>query len=68
MQLFSADAIVFEKKLKKNFHPENMKKTPSKVARNRPPSFFFQYWPGCQNGPETEIPYHQKPLNAGLGI
>ena len=21
-----------------------------------------------KNGPETEIPYHQKPLNAGLGI
>ena len=26
---------------------------------------FFQYWPGCL---KTEIPYHQKPLNAGLGI
>ena len=21
------------------------------------------YWSGCPNGPETEIPYHQKPLN-----
>ena len=46
---------------------ENMKKTPSKVAHNRPPTFFM-YWPGCSNGPETEIPYHQKPINAGLGI
>ena len=26
------------------------------------------YWPGCHNGLETEIPYHQKPHNAGLGI
>ena len=60
--------IVFSKKIeKKNFDPENMKKTPSKVAHNRRP-IFFMYWPGCPNSPETEIPYHQKPLNAGLGI
>ena len=39
--------------------PENMKKPPSKVAHNRPTTFFM-YWPGCPNGPETEIPYHQK--------
>ena len=44
-----------------------MKKPASKVAHN---SYlvFFQYWPGCQNGPKTEILYHQKPLIAGLGI
>ena len=24
--------------------------------------------PGCPNNPETEIPNHQKPLNAKLGI
>ena len=59
MQLFSADTIVFS--------PENMKKPPSKVAHNRPPTFFM-YWPGCPKDPETEIPYHQEPLNAGLGI
>ena len=59
---FDADAIVFKKK-----YLENMKKRPSKVAHNRPP-IFFMYWPGCPNGPETEIHYHQKPLNAGLGI
>ena len=41
-----------------------MKKPPSKVAHNRPPTFFI-YWPGCTNGPETEILYHQKPLNTG---
>ena len=38
MQLFSAVAIVFSKK---KFDPENMKKTPSKVAHNRPPTFFL---------------------------
>ena len=31
-------------------------------------SQFLQYCPGCPNGPKTEIPYHQKHLNAGLGI
>ena len=62
MQLFSADAIVFSKNLKNIFFdPENMKKPPSKVAHNQPQTF-FQYWPGCLNGPKTEIPYHQKAL------
>ena len=32
------------------------------------PELFFQYWPSCPNGPKTEILYHQKPLNARLGI
>ena len=69
MQLFSTDNIVFSKKnSKKNFDPENMKKPPSKVAHNGPLTFIFMYWPGCPNSPESEIPYHQKPLNAGLGI
>ena len=45
-----------------------MKKLPSKVAHNQRQTFVFQYLPGCLNGPKTEIPYHQKPLNAGLGI
>ena len=65
MQLFSADATVFSKKLKKKiFDPENMKKLPSKVAHNRHlfSNLFFQYWPGCPNGPKTEIPYLQSPL------
>ena len=40
MQLFSADAIVFSKNLKNIFFdPENIKKTPSKVAHNWPPTF-----------------------------
>ena len=45
MQLFSADAI---------FDPENMKKPPSKVAHNRPPTFFhllarMPKWPRNRN-------------------
>ena len=56
MQLFSADTNVFSKKLKKKIVTKNMKKTSSKVAHNLPPTFFFQYWPGCPNGPKTEIP------------
>ena len=45
-----------------------MKKPPSKDTHNQPPTFFFMYWPGCPNVSKTDIPYHQKPLNAGLGI
>ena len=41
MQFFSANAIVFSKKKKKIFDPENLKKTPSTVAHNRPPTFFL---------------------------
>ena len=41
MQRFSADAIVFLKKFKKKIDPENMKKMRSKVAHNRPPTFFY---------------------------
>ena len=49
MQLFSADAIVFSKKLKKNFFdPQNMKKPPSKVAHNRPRPFYFTVQPRPQ--------------------
>ena len=41
MQLFSADAMCFQKKIKKNFDPEKVKKQASKVAHNRPkPSYF----------------------------
>ena len=39
MQLFSADAIVFSKNAtKKKIDPKNMKKLPSKVAHNSPPT------------------------------
>ena len=39
MQLFSADAIVFSKKLKIKFGIKNMKKLPSKIAHNQPKFF-----------------------------
>ena len=68
MQLFSADAIVFSKKeLKKNFDPKTWKSHTQKLLIIGP-KLFLMYWPGCPNGPKTEILYHQKPLNAGLGI
>ena len=44
-----------------------MKKTPKKLLIISPDAFFL-YWPGWLNGPKTEIPYHQKSANAGLGI
>ena len=38
---------------KKNFlTPQKKKKTPSKVAHNRPITFFFMYWPADQTSPE----------------
>ena len=40
MQLFSAGALIFQKKLK-DFDPQNMQKQPSKVAQNRAPTFFY---------------------------
>ena len=68
LQFFSADTIVFSKKLKKNFLTlKAWKKHPQKLLIIGP-DFFFMYWPGCPNDPETEIQYHQKSLNAGLGI
>ena len=66
MQLFSADAIVFSKK-KYNSEPQNMKNCPLKLLIIGP-QLFFMYWPVCANCAETEILYHKKPINAGLGI
>ena len=63
MQLFSVDATMFPKRCI-FFCPWKQEKTAPKVVYNR--TIFFQYWPGCPNGPKTEIPYHQKPFNAGI--
>ena len=41
MQLLSADAICFQKKLSFFLTLKNMKKPPFKVAHNRPPAFFL---------------------------
>ena len=61
--------------LKKNldfFCPWKHEKLPSKVAHNQPQFFFsVRTWLPKRtypNGPQTEIPYHQKPFNAELGI
>ena len=68
MHFFSADAKLFSKKKLKFFlTPKTRKDCPQKFLINVP-QLFFMYWPGCPYGPEIEIPYHQKPLNAGLGI
>ena len=64
--LFSANAIVYSNKFSKKKLTESMKKTPSKVVQNQPPTFFM-YWSGCPHGTETKIRNHQNPLNAGLG-
>ena len=56
MQLISADATIFI--------PENCPQMLLIIG----PKLLFQYWLGSSNGPNTEIPYHQKLLNAGLGI
>jgi hypothetical protein len=52
MQLFSADDTIFSKKIKLLFAHENIKKTASKVAPNRPQTFFSQVQPGCPEHPE----------------
>ena len=51
--LFSADAMVFSKKLKKNFGPEKVKKQASKVAHNRLRPLYFTVQPRpTANNPE----------------
>jgi hypothetical protein len=50
MQLFSADATIFSKK-KKSAH-KKLKKLPSKVAHNRPQTFFSCTGPAAQTSPE----------------
>ena len=47
MQLYSADATMFSENFKFFFAPENMKKTPSKVAHNQPRP---QKAPQCKTG------------------
>ena len=49
--------MYFFKKNQVSFAPENMKKTPSKVAHNQP-QFYFQYWPGCPNQPGIDFSYN----------
>ena len=67
MQLFSADACVFKKKIKNVLDPENMKKLPSNVAHIGP-QLFLCTGPAAQMAQKQKYHNTQKPLNAGLGI
>ena len=53
MQLLSADATIFKKKLT-FFAPENMKKLLSKVGHNLPP-VFFKYCQPAYKQPKSQI-------------
>ena len=63
MQLFSADATIFKKKnLTFIFAPENMKKTPSKVAHNWPRPFFFSTGLAAQTAQKQKSRTTKSPL------
>ena len=63
MQLFSLDAIGVSKKLEKTYiDPENMKKMPSKVAYNRPPTFFLCTGLGAQTAQKQKSRTTKNPL------
>ena len=57
MQLFSADAAIFSI----FFSHENIKKTPSKVAHNRPQTFFSSTGPAAQTSPDLHFRFIKKP-------
>ena len=60
MQLFSADAMVFSKKLKKKFlTPKNWKNEPQKLLIIDPDPFFPQSSPGHSPQPKIDFPYHE---------
>ena len=61
MQLFSADATIFKKKINTFFATENMKKFPSKVAHKRSIPFFsvlarLPKWPKNRNPVPPKAP------------
>ena len=51
-----------EKKSKKNFDPENMKITATKVAHNRPPSLFLCSGPAAQTAQKQKFCTTKSPL------
>ena len=62
MQLFSMDTIVFsKKKIEFLFDLKNMKKTPSKVAHNRP-QLFLCTGPAAQTAQKQKSRITQGPL------
>jgi hypothetical protein len=53
MQLFSAEATIFSKKILSLFFVhENIKKRASKIPHNPPQTFFSQVWPAAQTSQE----------------
>ena len=60
MQLFSVDARV-SKKFQIFFDPENMKKSPSKIAHNRPP-IFLCIGPAAQTSQKQKSRTTKSPL------
>ena len=63
MQLFSADAIVFSKKLeKKIFGPENMKKPALKSCSYSAPNFFLCTGSAAQTAQEQKSCTTKSPL------
>ena len=59
MQLFSADAMVFSKKIWLFFDPEKVKKRASKVAHNQPNPFFSQSSPNHSPQPRIDFSYYE---------
>ena len=57
MQLFSADATMFSKKI--FFAHKKLKKPPSKVAHNRPKPFISQPSPTHSQQPKINFSYHK---------
>ena len=56
MQLFSADAIMFLKKILNFFCPPKVEKTTLKSCSEFLKSTFFPYYPDSPNGPNRRIP------------
>ena len=68
MQLFSADAMVFSKKFKKNFlTPKKWKNRPKKLLIIGPDPFLRQSSPGHSPQPRSSFPFYKK-SNAILSL
>ena len=61
MQLFSADATIYLKKIKLFFAPENIKKTLSKVAHNWSTMFFSALLTGPKPAQISDIFHRNLP-------
>ena len=59
MQLFSADAIVFSKKINVFFTPKKWKNRPQKLLIIGPDPFIPQTSPGHSSQPKIDFPYYE---------